>query len=184
MKRLLPFIIILAVPRGSRRDCFVYETVRNPGKCASCRMHRRNRVLSHLRTGAEPPHTIGPLNAPAQLEEFGDSSARLAGWCIRYCTHIKEWSSLAESFSREFPPTPPTACIAAAPCICRIQESFGDTRSALREPKGLARCFDVRPIFEDYAKRMASMSNATSRNLTVKSSSDDFPRYERGHSLV
>src|SRR5215211_4305354 len=83
MKRILPFIIILAV-LGVALGSAWYLTRSIPSSTtavgrpqpasssAPASVPTPQPVVNTGVAGAEPPHVLGPPTAPAQLEEFGD----------------------------------------------------------------------------------------------------------------
>ena len=85
MKRILPFIIILVV-LGVALGSAWYLTRPIPGSTDTS-VNRRVASVAGIRQytgsatraaslqgvpGADPAHTLGPANAPVQIEEFGD----------------------------------------------------------------------------------------------------------------
>ena len=82
MKRILPFIIILVVlgaTLGSAwyltRPVPVSPTTTQPAAPApgsQATPAQQQRPVNTGVPGAEPAHSLGPANAPVQLEEFGD----------------------------------------------------------------------------------------------------------------
>ena len=86
MKRFLPFVIIVAVlgvalgagwymmrpsvdSAGKDRSEVVPSPAPNSAATSSSPVARTS---SSVNPGAEPPHAIGPEDAPVTLEEFGD----------------------------------------------------------------------------------------------------------------
>jgi len=81
MRRILPFLLILVVlgvALGSAwyltRPIPASTPAPNPAGQASAGLQGATAqpVANKGVPGAEPAHTLGPANAPAQLEEFGD----------------------------------------------------------------------------------------------------------------
>src|SRR5688500_4897298 len=80
MKRILPFIIILVVlgaALGSAwyltRTIPASQTPVQPAPAPGSQTTPAQQPVANKGVpGAEPAHTIGPANAPVQLEEFGD----------------------------------------------------------------------------------------------------------------
>src|SRR5882672_4374443 len=73
MKRL-PFIIILVVLAAAVGGAWYLKRSATPSVPAQALASPSPRANAPTCSdpGAEPPHTLGPANAPAKLEEFGD----------------------------------------------------------------------------------------------------------------
>lgn len=109
--------------------------------------------------GAEPPHTIGPPNAPVMLEEFGDFECPPCALLHPVLkTMEREFGDRLRVTFREFPlvPTHPHALAAArAAEAAGLQGKFWEMHDLLFETqKAWHGSFDVRPIFEGYATRI------------------------------
>src|SRR5918993_5091429 len=84
MKRILPFLLILAVLGVALGSAwYLTRTIpastppaSNPaptsGASTGLQGATSQPVANRGAQGAEPAHTLGPANAPAQIEEFGD----------------------------------------------------------------------------------------------------------------
>ncbi len=162
MKRLVPFVIIVAVlgvalatgyymtrPRADSPP----STTLQPGKASPSSAASSP---SSVHPGAEPPHTIGPADAPATLEEFGDFECPPCGLFHPVAkTMEKEFGSRLRVIFREFPlvPTHQHALAAArAAEAAGLQGKFWEMHDLLYEnQKTWHDAFDTRPIFEGYA---------------------------------
>jgi protein-disulfide isomerase len=109
--------------------------------------------------GADPPHTIGPPNAPVMLEEFGDFECPPCALLHPVLkTMEREFGDRLRVTFREFPlvPTHPHALAAArAAEAAGLQGKFWEMHDLLFETqRAWHDSFDVRPIFEGYATRI------------------------------
>ena len=109
--------------------------------------------------GADPPHTIGPPNAPVMLEEFGDFECPPCALLHPVLKAMeREFGDRLRVTFREFPlvPTHPHALAAArAAEAAGLQGKFWEMHDLLYETqKAWHDSFDVRPIFEGYATRI------------------------------
>ena len=166
MKRILPFLIILsvlAVVLGSawylRRSSTATPagTVRSgsPGTTGSTRPP----TAPLTAPGADPPHTWGPADAPAQLEEFGDFECPP---CSQFHPILKtmheEFGDRLRVTFREYPLVPNhqhALSAASAAEAAGLQGKFWEMHHKLYEnQKTWHESFDVRPIFEGYANEI------------------------------
>jgi len=196
MKRLLPFIIILIV-LGAAVGSAMYFTRTTPGSSAT-----RNNAPATSATasnaqpapvtgvaGADPPHTLGSPNAPARLEEFGDFQCPPCGLFhpILQQMHNEFGDKLQITF-REFPLYPNhqhSVVAASAAEAAGLQGKFWEMHDLLYEHQNDWKDkFDVRPIFEGYAKQIGldvdrwkqdSVSEQVARRITSDGN--------RGHSM-
>src|SRR5215211_7709582 len=169
MKRILPFIIILVVlgaALGSAwyltRSIPASPTVgsqpppTSPGSQAS---PVQQPVSSRGVPGADPAHVLGPADAPVRLEEFGDFECPPCGMFhpILEQMHAEFGDKLQITF-REFPlvPTHQHALAAASAAeAAGIQGKFWEMHDLLYEHQNeWKKEFNVRPIFEGYAKQL------------------------------
>ncbi len=162
MKRFLPLIIIISV-LGVSLGAGWYLTRRNiqspvaaPGKA---NISAAVRSTAPNAPGAEPPHTIGPADAPLSLEEFGDFECPPCGLLHTVLkTMEREFGTRLRVIFRQFPlvPTHPHALAAArAAEAAGLQGKFWEMHDLLYEnQKAWHAAFDVRPIFEGYAGRI------------------------------
>ena len=168
MKRILPFIIILAV-LGVALGSAWYLSRPNPSSTSPAATTSAPPTASStgptqpvaLRgtPGAEPAHTLGPPNAPIQIEEFGDFQCPPCGLFhpILELMH-KEFGDKLRITFREFPLYPAHQhAIAAASSAeaAGLQGKFWEMHDLLYEHQSEWKDqFDVRPIFEGYAKQI------------------------------
>jgi len=109
--------------------------------------------------GAEPPHAIGPADAPVTLEEFGDFECppcKLLHPVLQTMEH--EFGDRLRVIFREFPlvPTHQHALNAArAAEAAGLQGKFWEMHGLLYDnQKTWHEAFDARPIFESYAVKI------------------------------
>ena len=168
MKRLLPFIIILVVlgvALGSAwyltRTIPATTTVvgQPPSVPAPGATLAPQPVVKEGIPGAEPAHTLGPATAPVHIEEFGDFECPPCGMFhpILEQMHAEFGDKLHITF-REFPlvPTHQHALAAASSAeAAGLQGKFWEMHDLMYEhQKDWSTQFDVRPVFEDYAKQI------------------------------
>lgn len=109
--------------------------------------------------GAEPPHAVGPANAPVTLEEFGDFECPPCGLLHPILQNMeREYGDRLRVIFREFPlvPTHPHALNAArAAEAAGLQGKFWEMHHLLYEnQKTWHEAVDARPIFEGYAAKI------------------------------
>lgn len=170
MKRILPFIIILVVlgvalssawyltrtiPGGSTPP--VNQPPASPGSQASPAQSEAP-VLTGV-PGAEPAHTAGPANAPLKLEEFGDFECPPCGIFHPIVKQMQEeFGDKLQVTFREFPlvPTHQHALAAASAAeAAGLQGKFWEMHHMIYDHQNdWKKEFDVRPIFEGYAKQV------------------------------
>jgi protein-disulfide isomerase len=167
MKRILPFIIILVVlgvALGSAwyltRTIPASPTTSQPAPVPGAQATPAQQpVVNRGVPGAEPAHTLGPANAPVHLEEFGDFECPPCGMFhpILEQMHAEFGDKLRITF-REFPlvPTHQHALAAASAAeAAGIQGKFWEMHDLIYEHQNdWKKEFDVRPIFEGYAKQI------------------------------
>lgn len=164
MKRTLPFLIILSVLGVALGSAWYLKRSSTPtpapvvtgGSSAPTGPNKpTNAPLAA--PGAEPPHTWGPANAPAQLEEFGDFECPP---CAQFHPIVKklhdEFGDRLRVTFREFPLVPNhqhALSAASAAEAAGLQGKFWEMHHKLYDnQKTWHEAFDVRPIFEGYAK--------------------------------
>ncbi len=163
MKRFLPLLIIVAVlgialgagwylTRSKLESTATVPTIRSTPSASPA-------AASVGQPGAQPPHSIGPADAPVTLEEFGDFECPPCGLLhpvLKTMEH--EFGPRLRVIFREFPlvPTHPHALSAArAAEAAGLQGKFWEMHDLLYEnQKTWHDAFDVRPIFEGYASRI------------------------------
>jgi len=171
MKRILPFIIILVVLGVALTSAwYLTRTIpaaQNPagnhppsvpGSPGSQASPADQPVVNGV-PGAEPAHTHGPENAPVKLEEFGDFECPPCGLFHPILKQMEEefGDKLHVTF-REFPlvPTHQHALAAASAAeAAGLQGKFWEMHHIIYDhQKEWSKQFDVRPIFEGYAKEI------------------------------
>jgi protein-disulfide isomerase len=168
MKRILPFLIILAVlgvALGSawylsRPEPVSRQTATaNSTPSSSSSSAPSQPVALRGVPGAEPAHTLGPANAPVHIEEFGDFQCPPCGLFhpILEQMHHEFGDKLRITF-REFPlyPNHPHSVVAASSAeAAGLQGKFWEMHDLLYEHQNDWKDqFDVRPIYEGYAKQI------------------------------
>jgi protein-disulfide isomerase len=168
MKRILPFLIILLV-LGVAIGSALYLTRVTPGSPAasnpapaasqsSANAQQRPAALKGV-PGAEPAHTLGPANAPVQLEEFGDFQCPPCGMFHPILEQMREefGDKLRITF-REFPLVPAhqhAIAAASAAEAAALQGKFWQMHDLLYEHQADWKDkTDVGPIFDGYAKQI------------------------------
>jgi protein-disulfide isomerase len=168
MKRLLPFIIIflvLGVALGSayylKRSTNDVKPIANNAGTASTASPGASQanVTPGGVPGAEPAHTLGPASAPAHLEEFGDFECPPCGLLHPILVEMhREFGDRLQITFREFPLVPPhqhAVAAASSAEAAALQGKFWEMHDILYEnQKTWHEAFDVRPIFEGYAKQI------------------------------
>jgi protein-disulfide isomerase len=190
MKRL-PFIIILVVLAAAVGGAWYLKRSATPSDPAQTLASASPRASAPTSSepGAEPPHTLGPANAPAKLEEFGDFECPPCGLLHPTLqTMEREFGDRLRITFREFPlvPTHQHALAAATAAeAAGLQGKFWEMHDMLYEnQKAWHEAFDVRPIFEGYAKRIGLdieryKQDLTSQVVEQRITQDGL----RGHSL-
>src|SRR5215218_10534405 len=169
MKRILPFIIILAV-LGVALGSAWYMTRSQPSSTSSAGNQptptssggQAKPTPVAARTGvpgADPPHTLGPPNAPVHIEEFGDFECPPCGMFHPILKQMEqEFGDKLHVTFREFPlvPTHQHALAAASAAeAAGMQGKFWEMHDLLYErQKDWKKEFNVRPVFEGYAREI------------------------------
>jgi protein-disulfide isomerase len=169
MKRILPFLIILVVlgvalgagwyltrPAKDSAQSPSAVSINNPAPTSPTPVAK---VTNSADPGAQPPHAIGPENAPAVLEEFGDFECPPCGLLHPVLkTMEKEFGPRLRVVFREFPlvPTHPHALAAARSAeAAGLQGKFWEMHDLLFEnQRTWHEQFDARPTFEGYAQKL------------------------------
>jgi protein-disulfide isomerase len=201
MKRILPFIIILVV-LGAALGSAWYLTRTIPASPATPTTSASGSPASAQGSpaqpqqpvvqgvpGAEPAHVLGPANAPVRLEEFGDFECPPCGMFhpILQQMHSEFGDKLQITF-REFPlvPTHQHALAAASAAeAAGLQNKFWEMHDLLYEHQNeWKKEFDVRPVFEDYAKQIGLDVERYKRDVNGDLVAQRiFADGKRGHSL-
>jgi protein-disulfide isomerase len=167
MKRSLPFVIILvvlaiAVAGGFYLKNRAVESSSSSSATSSANGPNANETTPASNTvdpGADPPHTLGPATATVTLEEFGDFECPPCGLLHPELKKIEsKYGSRIRIIFREFPLVPPHQHALAAARVAEaagVQGKFWEMHDLLYETqKSWHDSFDVRPIFEGYAKQI------------------------------
>jgi len=206
MKRILPFIIILVVlgaalgsawyltrtfpasPTLGSQSTQSPGSSGSPGAQASTPQQQQQPIVQGV-PGAEPAHVLGPANAPVHVEEFGDFECPPCGLFHPILEQMRAefGDKLAITF-REFPlvPTHQHALAAASAAeAAGIQGKFWEMHDLLYEHQNdWKKEFDVRPIFEDYAKQIGLDVERYKRDVNGDFVAQRiFADGKRGHSL-
>ncbi len=168
MKRITPFIIILAV-LGLALGSAWYLTRTQPASSSSSGSQATQSPGSQakptpvaVRTGvpgADPPNTMGPPTAPVRIEEFGDFECPPCGAFHPILKEMKEQfgNNLHITF-REYPLTqvhPHALAAASAAEAAGLQGKFWEMHGLIFDhQKDWKGQFDVRSVFEGYAKQI------------------------------
>lgn len=168
MKRILPFIIILVV-LGVAIGSVWYLTQPSPASPTvtqpapapapgSQTTPAQQPVVNRGIPGAEPAHAIGSANAPVHLEEFGDFECPPCGIFHPILEQMhEEFGDRLRITFREFPLANHQHAQAAASAAeaAGIQGKFWPMHDLIYERQNAWKGqFDVRPIFEGYAKEI------------------------------
>jgi protein-disulfide isomerase len=176
MKKILPFIIILLVlgvalvsawALKKRSSGTVTPVTNNPNSPAP--VNANDTVVTGV-AGAEPPHILGPNSAPARLEEFGDFECPPCGLFHPVLVQMhKEFGDKLQITFREFPLAPAhqhAIAAASAAEAAGLQGKFWEMHDLLYEnQKTWHEAFDVRPIFEGFAKQIGLDMNRYQNDL-------------------
>ncbi len=191
MKRLLPFIIILAV-LGAALGCAWYLTratdqrvlvAKSPSPPSS------QNGTSKAAPGAEPAHTLGPESAPVHIEEFGDFECPPCGLFHPILVQMhQEFGDRLRITFREFPlvPTHQHALAAASAAeAAGLQGKFWEMHDLVYEhQKDWKDVFDVRPLFEGYARQIGLDVERYKSDINSDAVAQRiFQDGKRGHSL-
>ena len=175
MKRLLPFIIIVVVlgvalcsawyltrsipssttAVGRQSVPPASQGAQSPAAHAPATLP----VANAGTPGAEPAHVLGPATAPAHLEEFGDFECPPCGAFHPILEEMhKEFGDRLQITFREFPLVPAhqhALAAASAAEAAGMQGKFWEMHDLLYDRQKIWKTeFDVRPIFEGYAKEI------------------------------
>ncbi len=195
MKRILPFIIILVVlgaALGSAwyltRTIPASQTPSQPAAPGSQTTPAQQPVANKGVPGAEPAHTLGPANAPVQLEEFGDFECPPCGMFHPILEQMhEEFGDRLRITFREYPLPSHQHALAAASAAeaAGIQGKFWEMHDLIYEHQNDWKTqFDVRPIFERYAKQVGVDVERYKRDLGGDLVAQRiFQDGRRGHSL-
>jgi protein-disulfide isomerase len=201
MKRILPFIIILVVLGAALGSAWYLTrtipasptTPSGPPSPASSSSQgspaqQQSPVVPGV-PGAEPAHVAGPGNAPVRLEEFGDFECPPCGMFHPILKQMQEeFGDKLQVTFREFPlvPTHQHALAAASAAeAAGLQGKFWEMHHLLYDHQNdWKKEFDVRPIFEGYAKQIGLDVERYKRDMNGDLVAQRiFADGRRGHSL-
>lgn len=169
MKRTLPLLIILGVLGVAlAAGWYLTRSSDNPAGPANTSPAANStvpsssplpRISNTAEPGAQPPHAIGPENAPATLEEFGDFECPPCGLLHPVLkTMENEFGPRLRVIFREYPlvPTHPHALVAARSAeAAGLQGKFWEMHDLIFEnQRTWHEQFDARPTFEGYAQKL------------------------------
>ena len=199
MKRTLPFIIIIVVLALALGSAW-YLTRAIPGSPTLGSQSPANSGSSPASTaqrppalqgvpGAEPPHVLGPAAAPAKLEEFGDFECPPCGLFHPILKQMKEeFGDQLQVTFREYPLVPAhqhALAAASAAEAAGLQGRFWEMHDLIYEHQNdWKKEFDVRPIFEGYAKQIGLDIQRYQQDVSSDTVSQRiFMDGKRGHSM-
>jgi protein-disulfide isomerase len=195
MKRILPFVIIAFVlgaglltarylQRASSENATPLPT---PGIPSASPVAT---AMSPAEPGAEPAHALGDPKAPVTLEEFGDFECPPCGVLhpILKGLEAEYGPTKVRIIFREFPLVPNhvhALAAARAAEAAGLQGRFWEMHDLIYEhQKDWHEAFDVRPIFEGYAKTIGLDVTQFARDNTSEIVERRiFLDGKRGHSL-
>ncbi|HEU4837610.1 MAG TPA: thioredoxin domain-containing protein [Pyrinomonadaceae bacterium] len=202
MKRILPFIIILVVLGAALGSAWyltrtipaspttpVAPASGSPASTAQGPTAQPQQPVVQGVPGAEPAHVLGPANAPVRLEEFGDFECPPCGIFHPILEQMRaEFGDKLQITFREFPlvPTHQHALAAASAAeAAGLQNKFWEMHDLLYEHQAdWKKEFDVRPIFEGYAKQIGLDVERYKRDMNSELVAQRiFQDGKRGHSL-
>lgn len=203
MKRILPFIIILVVLGAAltsvwylTRPMPASPTVETPAAPAAAPQSPGTPATAPQQTavktgvpGANPPHTKGPANAPLKLEEFGDFECPPCAMFHPILEQMEaEFGDKLQVTFREFPLVPMhrhAIAAASAAEAAGLQGKFWQMHKLIYEhQKEWKEQFDVRPVFEGYAKQIGLDVERFKRDVGSDLVAQRiFQDGKRGHSL-
>jgi protein-disulfide isomerase len=165
MKRILPFVIIAAVLGGGLLTARYLQGAStespkpSPSPSASPNASpAASVVVTANEPGAEPAHALGDAKAPVMLEEFGDFQCPPCGMLhpILKAMETEYGPQKLRIIFREYPLVPNhvhALAAARAAEAAGLQGKFWEMHDLIYEhQKDWSETFDVRPIFDGYAK--------------------------------
>jgi protein-disulfide isomerase len=202
MKRILPFIIILVVLALALGSAwYLTRSIPSPPSVVgqatpqpqssgapSAPVQQQQPVNAGI-PGADPAHTLGPASAPVHLEEFGDFECPPCGLFHPILKQMEgEFGDKLHVTFREFPlvPTHQHALAAASAAeAAGLQGKFWEMHGLLYDRQGTWKTqFDVRPVFEGYAKEIGIDVDRYKRDVNSDLVQQRiFQDGKRGHSL-
>jgi len=200
MKRILPFIIILVVLGAALGSAWYLtrtipasptvpnQPAQSPASQGSPVAQQQTPVVQGV-PGAEPAHVLGPADAPVKIEEFGDFECPPCGIFHPILNQMKaEFGDKLQITFREFPlvPTHQHALAAASAAeAAGLQGKFWEMHDLIYDHQNdWKKEFDVRPIFEGYAKQIGIDVERYKRDMNGELVAQRiFADGKRGHSL-
>ena len=194
MKRALPFVIIVVVLVAGIASAWYLKrspaASPQPQPAPAASASPAASALGPAEPGAEPAHAVGNANAPVTLEEFGDFECPPCGLVHPILKNLEGEFGPAKLriIFREFPlvPTHVHALAAArAAEAAGLQGKFWEMHDMIYEhQKDWHEVFDVRPIFEGYAKTIGlDVAQFQKDNTNEIVERRIFLDGKRGHSL-
>ena len=191
MKRFLPFaIIVLVLGAGLAVGLYLKRSAQEGAKAIPPALGSSPGATPAAAVpGAEPAHARGPANAPVTLEEFADLQCSACGAVYPNFKKVEsEFGSRLRVIFREFPLTPAHAHAVAAAHAAEaagLQGNFWEMHDILYEnQQAWAEAFDVRPLFEDYARKIGLDVDRFKNDQTSEAvETRIFLDGRRGHSL-
>jgi protein-disulfide isomerase len=195
MKRILPFVIIaLVLGAGLLTARYLQrassETPKPSPTPATSGASPVATAVNQEEPGAEPAHALGDPKAPVTLEEFGDFECPPCGVLHPILKGIEtEYGpTKVRIIFREFPLVPNhvhALAAARAAEAAGLQGKFWEMHDLIYEhQKDWHEAFDVRPIFEGYAKTIGlDVAQFARDNTSEIVERRIFLDGKRGHSL-
>ena len=160
MKRILPFVIIAVVlGAGLLTARYLQRTSsETPPPSPAPRASPVASAVNPGEAGAEPAHALGSSQAPVTLEEFGDFECPPCGLLhpVLKSLETEFGPDKLRIVFREFPLVPNhvhALAAARAAEAAALQGRFWEMHDLIYEhQEAWHKAFDVRPIFEGYAK--------------------------------
>jgi protein-disulfide isomerase len=160
MKRILPFVmIVIVLGAGVATAWYLQRTPReSPQPAPAPNASPTASAAVPVEPGAEPAHALGNADAPVTLEEFGDFECPPCGLVHPILKNLEAEFGPARLriIFREFPLVPNhvhALAAARAAEAAGLQGKFWEMHDMIYEhQKDWHEAFDVRPIFEGYAK--------------------------------
>jgi len=182
MRKFLPLLIILAVlgialgagwylTRPKVAPPAPPATPQASGNVPATSVSPTPARLNVAQPGAEPPHSVGPVNAPVTLEEFGDFQCPPCGLLHPVLKEMeKEFGSQLRVIFRHFPLAqahPHAIPAARAAEAAGMQGKFWEMHDLIFENQQTWKtAFDARPTFEGYAVKLGLDIGKFRRDIT------------------
>jgi protein-disulfide isomerase len=168
MKRTLPFLIIVVV--AAVAAIWFFSRSKTQTGSTNGGVTPVATPLGPPEPGASPAHVEGPADALVTLEEFGDFQCPPCGELYPVLKEMEhEFGPRLRVIFRQFPLVPAHAhalSAARASEAAGLQGKFWQMHGLIYEnQKGWTKSFDVRPIFEGYAKQIGLDMERYQRDL-------------------